>query len=89
MSQTKDAFNISDFAKDLLVQMRFGNDDQIRALDIGHVSIPDTPPSSYSNSGMVLDSFTVDQGTAHVCRPFYGGAGSEKGQSSLDFKSLR
>lgn len=38
MSQTKDVFNISDFAKDLLVQMKFGNDEQVRALDIGQVS---------------------------------------------------
>ncbi|KAJ4396980.1 hypothetical protein N0V93_001204 [Gnomoniopsis smithogilvyi] len=40
MSQTKDAFNISDFAKDLLVQMRFGNDEQVRALNIGQVTTP-------------------------------------------------
>lgn len=36
-SATKDVFSISDFAKDLLLQMKFGNDEQVRSLDIGQV----------------------------------------------------
>lgn len=39
MSQSKDLFNISDFAKDLLMQMRFGNDENAKALDIGQVCL--------------------------------------------------
>jgi hypothetical protein len=30
-------FNISDFAKDLLLQMKFGNDENVKALNIGQV----------------------------------------------------
>lgn len=37
MSQSKDLFNISDFAKDLLMQLRFGNDENAEALNIGQV----------------------------------------------------
>ncbi|KAI1329427.1 hypothetical protein F5Y16DRAFT_417831 [Xylariaceae sp. FL0255] len=39
MSQSKDTFNIADFAKDLLLQMRFGNDENVQSLDIGKVPI--------------------------------------------------
>lgn len=36
-SPTKDIFSISDFAKDLLLQMKFGNDHQVQSLKIGQV----------------------------------------------------
>lgn len=39
MSQTKDLFNISDFAKDLLLQMKFGNDENVESLNIGQVPV--------------------------------------------------
>lgn len=37
-SQSGDIFNISDFAKDLLLQMKFGNDANVKSLNIGQVS---------------------------------------------------
>lgn len=37
LSRSKDLFNISDFAKDLLLQMKFGNDENVKALNIGQV----------------------------------------------------
>ncbi|KAF3010451.1 hypothetical protein E8E14_002400 [Neopestalotiopsis sp. 37M] len=39
MSQKGDVFNISDFAKDLLLQMKFGLDANVQALEIGKVPI--------------------------------------------------
>ncbi|KAH8891099.1 hypothetical protein GQ53DRAFT_823737 [Thozetella sp. PMI_491] len=39
MSQTKDTFNISDFAKDLLLQLKFGNDSSVNSLNLGQVPI--------------------------------------------------
>lgn len=38
MSQNKDTFNVSDFAKDLLLQMKFGSDENVNSLGIGEVS---------------------------------------------------
>lgn len=37
MSQSGDVFNISDFAKDLLSQLKFGTDETGTALDMGKV----------------------------------------------------
>jgi hypothetical protein len=39
MSPSRDTFNISDFAKDLLLQMRFGTDSNVKSLDIGEVRL--------------------------------------------------
>ncbi len=39
MSQTKDLFNISDFAKDLLLQLKVGMDENVVSLEIGKVPI--------------------------------------------------
>jgi len=39
LSQTKDIFNVTDFAKELLVQMRFGNDANVQSLNMGRVPI--------------------------------------------------
>jgi hypothetical protein len=39
MSQTRDTFNVSDFAKDLLMQMKFGTDANVKSLDIGKVPL--------------------------------------------------
>ncbi|KAI0156467.1 hypothetical protein GGR57DRAFT_82780 [Xylariaceae sp. FL1272] len=39
MSQKGDLFNITDFAKDLLLQMKFGSDSNVRTFDIGKVPI--------------------------------------------------
>lgn len=38
MSQGSDTFNISDFAKDLLLQMKFGADKNAKALELGQAS---------------------------------------------------
>lgn len=38
MSQNRDTFNISDFAKDLLMHMKFGTDTNVKSLNIGKVS---------------------------------------------------
>lgn len=40
MSQQKDLFNISDFAKDLLLQMKTGHDENVASLNIGQVCLP-------------------------------------------------
>lgn len=38
LSPAKDLFNISDFAKDLLVQLKFGSDESAESLNMGQVS---------------------------------------------------
>lgn len=38
MSQQKDIFNISDFAKDLLLRLKTGYDENLKSLHIGDVS---------------------------------------------------
>jgi len=39
MSPNKDTFNISDFAKDLRMQMKFGNDSDVQSLKIGKLPL--------------------------------------------------
>lgn len=38
LSPAKDLFNIPDFAKDLLVQLKFGSDESAQSLNMGQVS---------------------------------------------------
>lgn len=72
MSQKGDVFNISDFAKDLLLQMKFGSDANVQALDIGKV-------------GLMVDSRTwtlilIFTGADFVCCSLYGRSGCQKGR---------
>lgn len=39
MSPNKDTFNVSDFAKELLMQMKFGNDADVKSLNIGKLPL--------------------------------------------------
>lgn len=50
-SQSGDIFNISDFAKDLLLQMKFGNDANVKSLNIGRVSSQEI--SSYARADVL------------------------------------
>lgn len=84
MSQTKDTLNISDFARDLLLQMKFGNDENVNSLGIGEVrrkSILPRPSSTWR-----VTNHACGPATCHVRSSLYGWSSCQEGQ--LRFPSL-
>lgn len=77
MSQTKDNLNISDFAKDLLLQMKFGNDENVNSLGIGEVSRKSIP-LHFSTNGNCANYVDVSA-PRHICSSFYGWPCCQKG----------